>query len=602
MSLFTKTVGRSHREYIFTRYRAGRYENSDVFRPVWEIDRQDHHLPAWRGALCFTQSTAEQDGGPTDRDALYGPFYLEAEGPTYEVARDAIVAAVGILMRDHGIPLTAMRFMYSGSRSPWVYVEPGAFAALPSPRLPEIYQSMAQDIADRLGARFRNREGKSYVDTSIYSWNQLRRATNSRHQNTGLYAIPLTWSELITMSGDQVRALAAGPRFMAWTFGAVQESPAAALWYRHHVGKTYSAKKAAEIEAERRRRRAPRYFVGLRKCVQALLHIPGRVPLMVRNHALYGISLAFRDAGYSIDEAADAVTAFYEGHCERHPGGEDDSPRDIRATVRSAYSERRRFSERRFIKLFGEFIQRSNLPEVVKIPRAEMDRLLKRRATSAEWRTFLGDWARRESPTDCRSYVMLDRSFVDITLPRLEDGSIKTFAYLLYASSFQRTKAGQGRWAYRVHDYVNKETVCRRTGLKPGTVGRHLAILRRLRVLVGQMLNPLPIPLTTVRVQAPVIQMIARPSTHRQTEEVNKGQSLAVQEVAASVTSFRGADVGVLCLPARKSIRIGCAVRGLGIRRRVAALGISRARRVGVVSMGVEVAPGADWAFMEDAS
>jgi hypothetical protein len=576
LSLWTRTVGRSLREYNWTRVRLDYYGNAanDQYLPVWEVDRKDHHRPAWRTALLFTQQAAEQEGGPTERDYLYGPLYLEADAPSFELGRDALVAALHVLNRDFHVPFSAIKVYFSGNRGPWALIEPGAFGVLPSAHLHQVYRSMVADLVNRIGPGHRGPDGKPYLDTSIYSWMRLRRAVNSIHQKTGLYAIPLTWRELISLVGDQVRELARGPRFMVWDFGGVAEIPEAASWYTYHVGRCWQERKSAELEAERRRRRGPRYFVGLRKCVQALLHIPGRVPLTTRNHAIYGIALALRDAGYSLEEATETCLTFYEEHCDRHPNGKDDTPVQIRATVKSAYSERRRFSERVFVSLFGELIKRSNLPEVVKIPRAEMERLFRLRATAEDWKAFFREWASRESPTDCQSYVMLDRSFVDITLPRLIDGAVKTFAYLLYASSFRRIHDGAGRWAYRIHDYVTKDLVCARLGLKAGTVGRHLAILRRLRIVHGQWLNPLPIPLTTIQLPAELAPSApAKASISCQTEDLKALQAAPLMTSRPFVTSL---SVSGLAPVPRIRIALRAKAEPLGRHRKRAALASTR--------------------------
>lgn len=549
MPLRTRTIGVSRREYVYTRYRRDSYTSPDQFRTVWAIDRADHHWPAWRGPLCVTKAAALQPGGPTALDPHYGMFYFETDAPTWEQSRDAAVAAVQILHHRYGVPMEAMRFFYSGNRSTWVRVDARVFGVVPSAQLGAAYQSMVTDLARQIGPRHcwpdrldipKTHRGKTFLDDGIYNWNRIVRCVNSRHDKSGRYAIPLTWDELRSWSSAQLHLAAMTPREMLWTFAGLArapyaESPAANDWYHSHVRRVYQERRKTAIAAAKQAQRAPRYK-GLRACVQALLNIQTTVPHTSRNKALYSIGLGFRDAGRTEQEALGVAMTFYAQRCDHVPG-EDDTAKEITATIRSAYKNGRRFSQKEFNKAFGDLLASSSIPDTVQIPRAEMARLFAAGATAGEWIAFFRDWARRPSPEGCRSYVRLERGFVDVALPLLVDGSIKTFAALLYASSLVQREEG-GAWAYLIHARVTKATITKKLGLAEGTVGRHLALLRRLRFVVGQTLNPVPIPIATISVGPRATTAPVQADSCPESEEVKAAPALQIQGSPASVNSL----------------------------------------------------------------
>ena len=100
------------------------------------------------------------------------------------------------------MPLKAVRFYFSGSKGFSIELPATLFGGFePSAELPRRLKRAAALLLD----------GIEY-DGSIYSLLRLWRVPNSRHGKSGLYKVPLTAGEILTLGIDEIRALAARPR------------------------------------------------------------------------------------------------------------------------------------------------------------------------------------------------------------------------------------------------------------------------------------------------------------------------------------------------------------------------------------------------------
>ena len=102
------------------------------------------------------------------------------------------------------VPLKAVRFYFSGSKGFSIELPSTLFGGFePSADLPRRLKRAAGLLLT----------GIEY-DASIYSLLRLWRVPNSRHGKSDLYKIPLTTQEILTLSMDEIRAMAARPRLV----------------------------------------------------------------------------------------------------------------------------------------------------------------------------------------------------------------------------------------------------------------------------------------------------------------------------------------------------------------------------------------------------
>lgn len=145
---------------------------------------------------------------------LYADFYLDfdAEGE-FEKARQDALSAITYLKQTftYNIPESFIRIYFSGKKGLHLVVPAVVFGVEPDKHLNEYYKSMASRIAE---------EAKNgTLDLKIYDRRRLFRMANSRHADTLLYKIPLTYFELVMMSEEEIKELAQKPRAIQYETG-----------------------------------------------------------------------------------------------------------------------------------------------------------------------------------------------------------------------------------------------------------------------------------------------------------------------------------------------------------------------------------------------
>ena len=154
-----------------------KYENEDVYLSVYRYESEDF-----------------------DNCLLSGNFYLDLDD-----AKDPSVALVEIrktieILRKLGIPDEHIYVYWSGCKGFHVEVPIELFNGTPHRDLNLIWKTFAQMIDEH--------QQLTHIDWSIYDRRRLWRIANSRNSKTGLYKIPLSIQEVMTLSVDEIRKLA----------------------------------------------------------------------------------------------------------------------------------------------------------------------------------------------------------------------------------------------------------------------------------------------------------------------------------------------------------------------------------------------------------
>jgi hypothetical protein len=138
---------------------------------------------------------------------LYADFYLDFDAEdNFEKAREDAIAAITYLKQSftYNIPEAFIRIYFSGKKGLHLVIPAVVFGAEPDKHLNEYYKTMATGISEHTD--------NGTLDLKIYDRRRLFRMANSRHADTMLYKIPLTYFELVMMSHEEIKTLAEGPR------------------------------------------------------------------------------------------------------------------------------------------------------------------------------------------------------------------------------------------------------------------------------------------------------------------------------------------------------------------------------------------------------
>jgi hypothetical protein len=111
-----------------------------------------------------------------------------------------------VVLLELGIPVDCVYVSFSGSKGFHIEFPSMLAGAMPGTNFPETQKAFCSMIAAEAGIE---------IDTSIYSTLHSLRAPNSRHEESGLYKVPMTAEEFLDWDLSQIKTLAAKPRPLA---------------------------------------------------------------------------------------------------------------------------------------------------------------------------------------------------------------------------------------------------------------------------------------------------------------------------------------------------------------------------------------------------
>lgn len=136
---------------------------------------------------------------------LLGDMYfdLDAEG-FWEHTREDALLLLDYLKTVFTIPHDQIRIFFSGQKGLHLIIPHQIFSLTPDQLLHRRFRKLAMAVTPWLQYQT--------LDTGVYDARRVLRLTNSRHQESGLYKIPLTYAELESATMDEILGLAAKPR------------------------------------------------------------------------------------------------------------------------------------------------------------------------------------------------------------------------------------------------------------------------------------------------------------------------------------------------------------------------------------------------------
>lgn len=250
---------------------------------------------------------------------LYGDFYLDFDNEEdFEAVRKSVKDAVFYFARPffYNIPKRFIRCYFSGKKGVHMIIPATCFGIEPSKHLNQYYKQLAVEATQMVTG------DKSAIDTKIYDNRRLFRLPNSRHQDTGLYKIPLTVEELMTMPYEGIKELAKSPRQMRW------ERPYEIAQAKSQFLSVIERwKKRWEDKFNRQRKADAKPFDFIPPCIQELLDTGPKKGQ--RNNTVAALASFFKRQGHSEEEIWDQLLIW----------NNDSLPEvELRAVIKSIFS------------------------------------------------------------------------------------------------------------------------------------------------------------------------------------------------------------------------------------------------------------------------
>ena len=128
----------------------------------------------------------------------YSPLYFDLDGDIrsdegFEALRLAVLSLTTNLCTELRLRREAIKFYFSGGKGFHLFISPRVLQLKPHEKLNMIFRVFVQYMKNRT-------EHGELIDTKIYDNKRLIRMPNSVNRKTGLYKIPIQYSELRTIT------------------------------------------------------------------------------------------------------------------------------------------------------------------------------------------------------------------------------------------------------------------------------------------------------------------------------------------------------------------------------------------------------------------
>jgi hypothetical protein len=206
-------------------------------------------------------SAYRYDNPNVNEARLYGDFYLDFDSEdNFELARQDAIRSIWYLKQKstYDIPEKFVRIYFSGKKGLHVTIPADVFGVEPDTNLNEYYKVMAKRISDQLM--------HGTLDEKIYDRRRLFRIPGSKHHDTGVYKIGLTYFDLVTLSFEEIKKKAEEPIFIQ--YAKAYEIKTAKNRFQSHI-QEWKVRFAKKFDDNRKFESKPLDFTPA--CIQELI-------------------------------------------------------------------------------------------------------------------------------------------------------------------------------------------------------------------------------------------------------------------------------------------------------------------------------------------
>lgn len=172
-----------------------KHNNIDIYRTVYQYNKPNQNESDLYAAMYFDLDNNDLTDSTMEMIA-------------FEEVREDAKKILAILEAIFYIPQEQIQIYFSGGKGLHIIVPPEVMGIQPCKFLNNVYRIIATDVKKYLTF--------NTIDTKIYDNKRLFRIENSIHGKTGLYKIPLSASELRSLSFADVKLLASKKRDMVF--------------------------------------------------------------------------------------------------------------------------------------------------------------------------------------------------------------------------------------------------------------------------------------------------------------------------------------------------------------------------------------------------
>lgn len=174
-------------------------DNSRFERNVFlEADKINEYRMKKNNSGVYRSSYWYDNKDPYEAN-LFGDFYLDFDSEDdIELAKEDALMVIWKLSMESGfnLPNEAFHIYFSGFKGFHIIIPYQYFGYKPSPDLNVYFKLIAKDLYDF--------SINKTLDLKIYDRRRLFRLENSIHQKTGLFKIPLTYSQLSKLTSEEI--------------------------------------------------------------------------------------------------------------------------------------------------------------------------------------------------------------------------------------------------------------------------------------------------------------------------------------------------------------------------------------------------------------
>ncbi|MGE5574634.1 MAG: hypothetical protein ACM3UL_00725 [Ignavibacteria bacterium] len=252
---------------------------------------------------------------------VISPFYMDFDAEQFpEKAQREALAVAKTIINDWKVPSEYVLIAFSGMKGFSLMIDHRVFNAESSVNLPLIWKSMVKELIEKLGLKT--------ADLCIYERRRLWRVTNSRHQKSGLFKIPLTLEELENLTIDRIRLMATQPKELT-ARQVIEQIREARATYEIH------ANKVKQWQEERKSSISIADMSSIESdppCIQKRMQTGA--PLGARNAFLFQVSTYFAHKGL-LEEQIIQLGNEFARHCQQD-AEPFPKPGEVESAVKSA--------------------------------------------------------------------------------------------------------------------------------------------------------------------------------------------------------------------------------------------------------------------------
>lgn len=294
---FRRQLIETEDKYRTTEEYRNKYNNTDFYRSIFEYSTSDLETALIRGPLFLDLDTDHLNQN------------------TFQDIRRTVNFVSNKLLDEFCISREYQELFFSGSKGFHIIVQPKIFGADYSQDIVSQYKRVAQWLAELCQAQF-----DTMIDLRIYDRRRVLRVVNSKNSKSGLYKIPLRFSELTTYE-DLIKKAKSPRPYTPRIFGFYR--PAWERWTEFCNNVTTDnirGRKKENTREEDEQRRKEYSRCNLLPCVKKLLRTS--VSQGNRNNVTVALASFLFQAGFNSDEIFDKVRDWNENNNPPLPDNE----------------------------------------------------------------------------------------------------------------------------------------------------------------------------------------------------------------------------------------------------------------------------------------